>query len=94
MEVTSGILYAIQARITSKLVAVEATSIEKAVTGQQAHFSMKEQNWIYYIAGGMGATIKKTIDGRFYVPLKPLNWEKENESTTSHNKKRVYTLQQ
>ena len=94
MEVTSGILYAIQARITSKLVAVGATSREKAVTGQQAQFSMKEQNWIDYIAGGMGATVKKTIDGRFYVPLKPLNWGKENESSTSHNKKRVYTLQQ
>jgi hypothetical protein len=69
MEVTSGIIYAIQAGITSKLVAVGATSIEKAVTYQQAHFSMKEQNWIDYIAGGMLATIKKTVDGRFYVAL-------------------------
>ena len=69
MEVTSGTLYAIQARITSKLVAVGATSMEKAVTSQQAHFSVKEQNWIDYIAGGMLATIKKTVDGRFYVPL-------------------------
>jgi len=94
MEVTSGIIYAIQARVASKLAAVGATSREKAVTGQQAHFSIKEQNWIDYIAGGMGATVKKTIDGRFYVPLKPLNWEKENESTTSNNKKRAYTLQQ
>ena len=93
MEVTSGIIYAIQARISSKLAAVGATSKESAVTSRQAHFSIKEQNWIDYIAGGMGATIKKTIDSRFYVPLKPLNWEKENESTTSHNKKRVYKLQ-
>jgi hypothetical protein len=89
MEVTSGILYALQARITSKLAAAGATSKEKAVTGQQANFSMKEQNWIDYIAGGMCATIKKAIDGRFYVPLKSLNWGKENESTTSHNKKIV-----
>ena len=93
MEVTSGILYAIQARITSKLAIAGATSREKAVTGQQAQFSMKEQNWIDYIAGGMGATIKKTIDGRFYVPLRPLDWEKKNESATSHNKKRVCVLQ-
>jgi len=50
MEVTSGILYTLQARITSKLAAAGATSREKAVTGQQAHFSMKEQNWIDYIA--------------------------------------------
>jgi len=69
LEVTSGIIYAIQARITSKLAAVGATSREKAVTGQQAHFSMKEQNWIDYIAGGMLAMVKKTVDGRFYVPL-------------------------
>jgi hypothetical protein len=68
MEVTSGIIYAIQARITSKLAAVEATSKESAVTGQQALFSIKEQNWIDYLAGGMGSTIKKTIDGRYYVP--------------------------
>lgn len=50
MEVTSGILYALQARITSKIAVAGATSKEKAVTGQQAHFSMKEQNWIDYIA--------------------------------------------
>ena len=89
MEVTAGILYAIQAGITSKLESAGATSREKAVTGKQAQFSMKEQNWIDYIAEGMCATIKKTIDDRFYVPLKPLNWEKKNEPTTSHNKKRV-----
>ena len=94
MEVTSGILYAIQARIASKLASVGATSKEKAVTGQQANFSIKEQNWINYIAGGMGAKIKKTVDGRFYVPSKQSNWEKKIESATSHNKKRVYTLQQ
>jgi hypothetical protein len=46
-----------------------ATSIEKAATTQQAQFSMKEENWIDYIAGGMFATIKKTGDGRFYVPI-------------------------
>ena len=69
MEVTSGTLYAIQAGIRSKLVAIGATSIGKAVTSQQAHFNMKEQNWIDYIAGGMLATIKKTVDGRFYIPL-------------------------
>ena len=67
MEVTSGILYAVQAGIRLKLVDMGATSIEKAVTAQQAHFSMEEQNWIDYIAGGLLATIKKTFDGRFYV---------------------------
>lgn len=69
MEATSGILYAIQAGIRSKLVAIGATSREKAATTQQADFSIKEVNWIDYIAGGMFAVIKKTRDGRFYVPL-------------------------
>jgi hypothetical protein len=69
MEATSGILFAIQAGIRSKLVALGATLQDKAATSQQARFSMKEINWIDYIAGGMFATIKKTGDGRFYVPV-------------------------
>jgi hypothetical protein len=69
MEATSGILYAVEAGIRSKLVAMGATSKEKAITRQQAHFSMKEQNWLDYIAGGMFAGVKKTGDGRFYVPI-------------------------
>jgi hypothetical protein len=69
MEATSGILYAIQAGIRSKLVAMGATSRKTAATTQQAHFSFKEANWIGYIAGGMFAAIKKTGDGRFYVPI-------------------------
>jgi hypothetical protein len=69
MEATSGILWAVQAGIRSKLVAMGATSQDKAATSQQARFSMKEVNWIDYIAGGMFAEIKKTGDGRFYVPI-------------------------
>jgi len=69
MEITSGTLYAVEAGIRSKLVAMGATSIEKAATCQQAHFSIKEVNWIDYIAGGMFAEIKKTGDGQFYVPI-------------------------
>ena len=69
MEATSGILYAVKERIRSKLVSMGATSQDKAATSQQARFSMKEVNWIDYIAGGMFAEIKKTGDGRFYVPI-------------------------
>jgi hypothetical protein len=69
MEATSGILFAVEAGIKSKLEAMGATSKEKAATSQQAHFSMKEENWIDYIAGGMFAAVKKTKDGRFYVPI-------------------------
>ena len=69
MEATSGILFAVEAGIRSKLVAMGATSIEKAATSQQAKFSIKEVNWIDYIAGGMFAAVKKTRDRRFYVPI-------------------------
>jgi hypothetical protein len=69
MEATSGILYGIEAGIRSKLLALGATSKEKAITSRQAHFSIKEINWINYIAGGMFAKVKKTRDGRFYVSI-------------------------
>ena len=69
MEATSGILFAVEAGIRSKLIALGATSKDKALTSQQAHFTMKEINWIGYIAGGMGAKVKKTRDRRFYAPI-------------------------
>jgi hypothetical protein len=69
MEATSGILFAVEAGIRSKLVSIGAISKEKAATSQQANFSTKEENWIDYIAGGMFATVKKTRDRRFYVPI-------------------------
>lgn len=61
-------MYVVEAAIKSKLVALGATSVENALTGKQANFSIEEQNWIGYIAGGMFASVKKTGDGRFYVP--------------------------
>ncbi len=67
MEATSGIHFAIEAGIKSKLNAVGAISREKAVTCHQANFTMQEINWIDYIAGGMFARVKKTGTGRFYV---------------------------
>ena len=67
MEATSGIHFAIEAGIKSKLSAAGANSREKAVTCHQANFTMQEQNWIDYIAGGMFAGVKKTGTGRFYI---------------------------
>ncbi len=67
MEATSGIHFAIEAGIKAKLASAGAISREKAVTCNQANFSMQEQNWIDYIAGGMFAKVKKTGTGRFYV---------------------------
>ena len=67
MALVSGTLLAIQQRISTKLLEMEATSREKAVTAQEAHLDMQEQNWLNYIAGGLFARIKKTKDKRYYV---------------------------
>lgn len=70
MEKTTGILFGLEATIRTKLIAVGATSREKAVTSREAQFDMQEQNWINYIAGGLFAMVKKTGDGRFYVVIR------------------------
>jgi hypothetical protein len=67
MEVASGILYSMEERIRTKLIAAGATSHEKAVTAEEAEFDMQEQNWIHYIAGGMFANVKKTAASLYYV---------------------------
>ena len=67
MKVASGITFAMQQRIRAKLLAMGATSREKAVTAQEAHLSTQEQNWLHYIAGGLFARVKKTKDKRYYV---------------------------
>jgi hypothetical protein len=67
MEVVSGVLFAMQESIRAKLLAVGATSRQKAVTVQEAHFDMQEQNWLHYIAGGLFASVNKTEDQRYYA---------------------------
>ena len=67
MEVVSGILFSMEERIKTKLQAAGATSSEKAVTAQEAHLDMQEQNWIHYIAGGLLAEVKKTGTNMYYV---------------------------
>ena len=67
MEAYSGTVYAIQQSIISKLLAMDATSIIKAVTAQRAHLDIQEQNWLSYVAGGLNSKVKKTRDKRYYV---------------------------
>jgi hypothetical protein len=67
MEVASGILYSMEERIRTKLIAAGATSHGKAVTADEADLDMQEQNWIHYIAGGMFAGVKKTASNLYYV---------------------------
>jgi len=67
MEVVSGTIYKMEQYIRAKLLAAGAISREKAVTIQEAHFDMQEQNWLNYIAGGLFANVKKTADKRYYI---------------------------
>jgi hypothetical protein len=67
MEASSGTIYAMQQRIIAKLLAIDATSIIKAVTAQGAHLDIQEQNWLRYVAGGLNSKVKKTRDKRYYV---------------------------
>jgi hypothetical protein len=67
MEEASKTLFEMQQRIASKLTAVGANSIEKAVTAIEADLDVPEQNWLGYIAGGLFARVKKTQDKRYYV---------------------------
>ncbi len=67
METCSGTIFAMQQRIIAKLLATDATSMIKAVTAQEAHLDMQEQNWLCYVAGGFASIVKKTKDKRYYV---------------------------
>jgi hypothetical protein len=67
MSINTGIQHKIQNRIMSKLEAMGATSREKAVTIEKANLNAQEQNWLHYIAGGLGDTVKKTEDKRYYI---------------------------
>ena len=67
MEASSGRVFAMQQRIINKLLATGATSRNKAVTAQEAHLDMQEQNWLHYIAGGLNSKVKRTRDKRYYV---------------------------
>jgi hypothetical protein len=67
METCSGTIFAMQQRIIVKLLVMDATSRKKAVTAQEAHLDMQEQNWLHYVAGGLNSKVKKTRDKRYYV---------------------------
>jgi len=63
----SGIQFKMHHRITSKIENAGATSIEKAVTIEEAGLDVQEQQWLNYFAGAFLDKIKKTEDKRYYV---------------------------
>jgi len=63
----SGIQFKMHHRILSKIENAGATSIEKAVTIEEAGLDVQEQQWLNYFAGAFLGKIKKTGDKRYYV---------------------------
>ncbi len=63
----SGLIFKMEYRIRAKLEAVGATSIDKAVTIEEADFNLQELNWLGYLAGGLVSEVKKTKDKRYYI---------------------------
>ena len=67
METAVGNFVKMEQSIRAKLLTAKALSKEKAVTIQEADFDMQEQNWLNYVAGGLFAEVKKTVDRRYYI---------------------------
>ena len=63
----SGIQFRMRYRIAFKIEKAGATSIEKAVTVEEAELDLEELQWLDYFAGGFLSRIKKTEDQRYYI---------------------------
>ena len=63
----SGTAFGMEERIRAKLIAAGATCSERAVTSEEAHLDIQEQNWLYYIAGGLFSRIKKASCNMYYA---------------------------
>ena len=62
-----GIQYKIQQKLIRKFKKAGATSIEKAVSFEDAKLDLQEQYWLSYFAGSFLGTIKKTKNHLYYV---------------------------
>ena len=63
----SGIQFKMHQRIVSKIEKAGATSIEKAVTLEDANFDLQELQWLEYFTGSFHNGLKKTKDSRYYI---------------------------
>lgn len=62
-----GTQFKMEQRIVRRLVKAGATSIEKAVTLEDAKLDIPEQYWLNYFAGVFLGKIKKTDNHLYYV---------------------------
>ena len=63
----SGIQFKMEQRIVHKLKKVGATSIEKAVTIEEANMDITEESWVNYFAGDYLGKIRKNGNYRYYT---------------------------
>ena len=63
----SGIQFKMRNRLVRKFEQAGATSMETAVTFEEANLDVQEQYWLDYFAGSFLGCIKKTGDHRYYV---------------------------
>lgn len=62
-----GIQFKMQQRLKRKLEKAGATSLETAVTFEEAKLDVQEQYWLNYFAGVFLGEIKKTENHRYYI---------------------------
>ncbi|MCW4021982.1 MAG: hypothetical protein ACOWW1_00190 [archaeon] len=63
----SGFQFVMLDRLIRKFAKAGATSMDKAVTFQEANLNEQEQYWLEYFAGAFLGEIKKTKNGRYYI---------------------------
>ena len=64
---TYGLEFEMQHKIVRKFEKAGATSIEKAVTFEEAKLNEQEENWLHYFAGAFLGKIKKTANHLYYI---------------------------
>ncbi|MBK5134083.1 hypothetical protein JJE00_06615 [Candidatus Bathyarchaeota archaeon] len=62
-----GTQFKMELKLIRKFEKAGATSIEKAVTFEEAKLDIKEQYWLGYFAGVFLGKIKKTKNHRYYL---------------------------
>ena len=69
MDTVSSTFFKMEQRIRDKLLSAGATSVDKAVTMEEADLDMEEQNWMDYVAGGLFSAVKMTRNRRYYTAI-------------------------
>ena len=62
-----GTQFIMEQRLVRRLEKAGATSIEKAVTFEEAKLTVSEQYWLSYFAGVFLGKIKKTNNHLYYI---------------------------